>query len=173
MKRVLGLLFTILAIIGILCVGTPAFAGTTTDVVITWTPEYISISVDDPTWAVGAQATSAEVATAINAHVIDNTSSVNIDVSIKVIGDWTGGGGSTAADDGAAGANTVGLKSGLDDLDDLFDVIVKKTAAFNNITTNQTANTDFNFGLKIYIPTSFIDGTERTNTVRLTATKAA
>jgi hypothetical protein len=60
------------------------------------------------------------------------------------------------------------LKANQDGTWGVGDVIVKYSDP-NDIVTDSTGN--FGFGLKLWAPTSFTDGVEKSITVRLTATE--
>ncbi len=146
----------------------PAFALTTADVTVTATPTFIAIAVDNSTYDFGIVAASAVTNTSTSYFTIDNTSSVQTDQTIAVTGNWTGGVGWTHSDTATAGADTAGLKANKAGTWGAGDVIVKKTAP-NYIAENQAATTDYSFGIQLLAPTSFSDGAEKTNTVRVTA----
>lgn len=152
-----------------------ALALTTADVSVNATPSYISISiaVDNQTYSFGTVATSATPSTGTSYFPVTNLSTVITNQSIKVTSaTWTGGTGWTHDDTATAGADTVGLTANKGGAWGVGDVIVKAAAAFNNIAASQAVTTDYSFGLKLYAPTSFSDGTLKTNTVRITATAA-
>jgi hypothetical protein len=54
----------------------------------------------------------------------------------QVVGYATAGVTWTLLDTATPGENIYGLKAGLDDADDTFDVIVKKTATYNTLVSN-------------------------------------
>jgi len=53
-----------------------------------------------------------------------------------------------------------------------YDTTVKLNSPYNNLCTNLSVNATQSWGLKLYTPTSFSDGYEKTGTVTLTATEA-
>jgi hypothetical protein len=83
----------------------------------------------------------------------------------------TGGGGWTLSDIAAPGANTCGMKAGLDDADDLYDVIIKKTSG-NQLAGNMAPSASQQWGIQLLAPTSFSDGGTKSGTITLTATQA-
>jgi len=166
MKKLLVLVF-----LAVLMIATtvPAVASTTTDLTVTATPTHISISVSGSPYDFTTVAASATPSTATDYFTVTNGSTVAIDVEIYVTGDWTGGVGWTHSDTATAGADTAGLSANKGGSWGTGDVIVKKSAAYEKIATAQAATTNFDFGLKLYAPTSFSDGVEKSVTVRLSA----
>jgi hypothetical protein len=149
------------------------FALTTSDVTVTATPSYISITNDHSVTGndFGIVTASTNASTAQGHITVTNTSSVPTNVSIKVVtANWTGGTEWLHSDTAIAGADTAGLTSSNNT--GVYETIVKYAAAFNDIFGNLPANTNFSFELRLVTPTSFSDGTQKTNTVRLTATAA-
>lgn len=147
----------------------PAFAATTADVTVTATPQYLAITVAPTTYDFGVVAASSNTTTDNTSHfTVTNTSSVTTNMTISVTGaTWTGGTVWTHSDTAAPAANTVGLWANAGGTFGTADVIVKN-AAPNQIKTNQAATTNFYFGLDLLAPTSFADGVQKTNTVRIT-----
>ena len=146
-----------------------ALATTTADVTVTSTPSYIGIAVSPTTYDFGVVVESATPYSTTSYFTITNTSSIATNQSIGVTGStWTGGTVWTHSDTATAGADIVGLKSNKGGTWGTGDVIVKY-ASPNNIAAAQAANTNYSFGLKQYVPTSFSDGVQKSNTVRITA----
>lgn len=148
----------------------PAFASTTADVTVTATPSFIAIGVTPTTYDFGVVATSSNTTTANTTYfLISNNSSVTTNMTISVTGaTWTGGTAWTHSDTATPGADTVGLWANAGGTFGTGDVIVKN-AAPNKIKTNQAATTNFSYGLDLLAPTSFSDGVQKTNVVRVTA----
>ena len=165
MKKLLALVFVAVLMIA---ATVPAVADTT-DLTVTATPTHLSIDVAPTPYDFLTVAASATPSTAEDHFTVTNGSTVAIDVTIYVTGDWTGGVGWTHSDTATAGADTAGLTANQDGTWGVGDVIVKKSSAYNTIVTSQAATTDFDFGLKLYAPTSFSDGVEKSVTVRLSA----
>jgi hypothetical protein len=114
--------------------------------------------------------TSATSSTAINFFTLENTGSGAIDVEISGT-DLTGGDDTwTLSDTATVGENTYGLKAGLDDDDDTFDIVVKKNASFNALVENLAESGTQDWGLQILMPTSVTnyDGQQMSGTVTLT-----
>lgn len=175
MKRIMKTKwFRILAIVfAVLMLGvpiTPIFASTTADVTVTATPSYIAIGVTPTTYDFGVVAASSNTTTANTTYfLISNNSSVTTNMTISVTGaTWTGGTVWTHSDTGTPGADTVGLYANAGGTFGTGDVLVKN-AAPNKIKTNQAATTNFSYGLDLLAPTSFSDGVQKTNVVRVTA----
>jgi len=161
-----------LALVVVLMVATTVSAtASTTDVTVTATPTHLSIDVAPTPYDFATVGASAEPQTAEDHFTVTNGSTVAINVTIYVTGDWTGGIGWTHSDTATAGADTAGMKANQDGAWGVGDVIVKKTegAGHSLIVTSQAATTDFKFGLKLFAPTTFSDGVEKSNTVRLSA----
>lgn len=144
-------------------------AATSADITVTATPSYIAISCNQSTYDFGTVAASATPSTATNWATIDNTSSVQTDQTIAVTTNtWSGGVTWTHSDTATAGADTAGLSANKGGTWGVGDVIVKYSAP-NYIAENQAATTDYSFGLKLYAPTSFGDGVQKSITVRISA----
>jgi len=113
--------------------------------------------------------------TSISYFSINNTGNCAVDVTIQGT-DATGGDDTwTLSDTATAGENIYGLKAGLDDADDTFDVIVKKTATYNTLVSNLAEDATQDWGLKIWMPTSLsgYDNNEMTGTITLVASEAS
>ena len=84
----------------------------------------------------------------------------------------TGGDDTWTLDDtGTPGENIYALYAGLDDDDDLFDVIVRGTETYNTLVSGLAEEATQDWGLKIYMPTSLsgYDSQEMTGTITLVA----
>ena len=119
----------------------------------------------------GVLAVSTTGNTAINYFTIENTGNTAVDVVIY--GTDLSGGDDTwdLADTGTPGENIYGLYAGLDDADDLFDVIVRETVTYNTLLTNLAESATQGWGLKIYMPTSVTnyDAQQMSGTITLVA----
>jgi hypothetical protein len=162
MRKLLGLV-TILAILSTLFVASTVGAASTANITITATGSVISISVDPTAWDVGIVMVSETPATAINFLTLTTTGSEAVDVTIagrameNVAGDHVWALSNTAA----PGADTIGMKAGLDDGDDLFDIIILNVGQTLEKLVDELDNTPGTqaFGLKFYSPTSgVVDG---------------
>jgi hypothetical protein len=170
MKRFTRLILPLLVAI-VLIIGIPlhALAAPTADISVTATPQYVAISCDQASYDFGVVAASATPSTATNWATIDNTSSVQTDQTISVTAaSWSGGATWTHSDTATAGADTAGLSANKGGSWGTGDVIIKN-ASPNYIAENQAATTDYSFGLKLYAPTSFTDGVQKSITVRVSA----
>ncbi len=168
LRKNIGVLGLLVAAMLFFSGATPVLASTTADVVINATGSFVSISVAPTVYDFGIGAVSAVANTTTVYFTATNTSSVATTTTIKVTGDWTGSGTPwTASDTGAEGANTAGLWAYSPDTS-TWEVVIKKSAAFNNLVTAKAADTNFTFGIGLRYPTSFTDGQLNQNTVRLT-----
>jgi len=104
--------------------------------------------------------------TGLDYFTLVNNSGFAVDVFIKGT-DMTGGVTWALADNGIPGADIVALKAGLEG--DAYNIIVKKTAAFNELVGGLADAASQKWGLQIQAPTSFSDGVEKSGTVTLTA----
>jgi hypothetical protein len=145
-----------------------ALAATTADVTVNATPAYIAITNAPATYNFGVVQTSTNYSAPQNTFTITNTSTVTTNITIGTNGnDWTGGVGWTHSDTATAGADTAGLTSSNNT--GAYDVIVKKSAAYNKLATDLPALTNTGWELKLVAPSSFTDGAEKSVAVRLTA----
>lgn len=169
MRRTILSLFATLALMLLFLVPTPVAADTYADVAVNATPAYISITVAPAGYNFGTLATSSTTNTTDDYFTMTNSSTIATNITISVTGaTWTGGTAWTHAEDGVPGADTVGLNSTTEAGGWGTGVIVKNAAPLT-LQTNLAAITNLKFGLSIRAPTSFSDGVEKQNTVRLTA----
>ena len=167
MKRYI--LSILLALTLILIPATSAFAATTADVTVTATPAYVAIADNQTSYDFGVVATSTTPSTSENWCAITNTSTVQTDITISVTGaTWSGGVTWTHSDTCTPGADTAGLKTNRGGTWGVSDIIIKN-AAPEYIYENCPALTDFDYGIKLWTPTSYTDGVEKENTVRVSA----
>ena len=152
-----------------------AFALTTADVTVYATPSYISISVLPTTKDFGGVAPSDNATTITTFFTITNASTVVTDQTIGVTtaDNWTGGIGWIHSETAVPGVDTVGLYANKGGTWGAGDIIVKRTNDTPNLLAdNQTAITNYGFGLNLLAPTSFSDGVQKQVTVRITAAAA-
>jgi len=115
--------------------------------------------------AFGAVTPGSTPATGLTYFTVTNNSTFAIDIKISGT-DMTGGSVPwTLADDGVPGVDTVGLKAGLEGGD--YTVVVKKTAPYNTLKASLGASQSQRWGLKLYTPTSFSSGENKTGTITL------
>jgi len=100
---------------------------------------------------------------------VTNGSGFAINITIGGI-DMTGGITWTLADDGSPGTNIYGLKAGLEG--GSYDIIVKKNTPYSALVSGLADSVTQRWGLKLYVPTTFSDGIQKTGTITLTATAA-
>ncbi len=161
-----------LALALLLVMVTPVQAATTADVTVTATPSYIAIA--DNTTAInfntyGSIVESATVDTPQALVGITNTSSIQTDMTIAVVNDtWTGGTVWTHSNTATAGADTIGLYSSNNT--GAYGIVVQTLSGSPQfIYENAPAGQNFSYELRLKVPTSFSDGVQKTNTVRVTA----
>jgi len=94
--------------------------------------------------------------TTINYFTVTNSGTGAIDVLIRGT-DLTGGGTTWSLSSiGVQGVDIYSMCAGLDDGDDLFDVIVKKWQPYNQLIDGLAQSATQDWGLKIYTPTSLL-----------------
>ncbi len=129
-----------------------------------------AITVSPTTYDFGAIVEGSTTNTTTTYFTINNTSTMQTDQTISVTtANWTGGVGWTHSDTATAGENQVGMKANKGGTWGTGDVIVKYNAVWNDIATNQAANTDYQFGLSLIAPTEFTDGVQKQIVIRITA----
>lgn len=138
---------------------------------VEWNVEYSDASPDISNLPIsqdfGAVSENGTYETGLTYFTVTNNSSGAVTITIKAI-DFTGGAGWALSDTATPGANTAGLKAGLEGGD--YTIIVKKTETFNTLVTGLAAEGTQKWGLKLYTPTTFSDGVQKSTTVTLTAT---
>ena len=149
-------------------------AATTATVSITATPSFISISNNStggPNWNIGAVAQSGTAVTAAEYFVITSTSSVAVNVSIYVSATFTGGTAWTVATNGAPGSMIVGLYSGI--VAGSFNDVISPTpgTVLKSMAGTQSSVLQ-SWHMKLWAPTVFVDGVQKTGTVTLSAAAA-
>lgn len=98
--------------------------------------------------------------------VTNNNSGGAIDITISG-SDMTGGGYTwDLADNGSPGDMIYGLYAGLSGGD--YTIIVKESAPYNTLVSSLANNDAQDFGLKIYTPTNFDDGNDKSGGITLT-----
>lgn len=159
----------VLALVLVLILATGVWAATTADVDVTATPAYVEISCDQPSYDFGVVAENATPSTTTTWAAVTNGSTVQTDQTIGVTAaTWAGGVTWTHSDTATPGVNTAGLKTNRGGTWGTGDIIIKYTAP-DYIYENCPASTGYSFGLKLWAPTSFTDGVEKSITVRVTA----
>lgn len=125
-----------------------------------------NVSINDGDYDFGVVVNSSTPNTGLDYFTITNNSGFAVDLSIKAT-DFVGGVGWTLSDTATPGVNTAGLKAGL--AGDDYNIIVKKTAPFNDLDTSVADSGTVEFGLQLLAPTGVTDGVEKTTTVTVTA----
>ena len=163
-RKLLGIL---LALVLVMIPATPVLAATTADVTLTATPKFIAIADNVTSYDFGNVAESATPAMPTAYVGITNTSSIQTDQTISVTTTtWAGGVTWAHSETATPGVDTAGLKAS--DGDGLFDIIVKNGTP-NDIKTNLAATTDYSYEVKLFAPTAFGDGIQKSITLRITA----
>jgi len=178
MKRFRKLLVSLaLALMLVLSFSMPVFAQSTTDVTVTATPTYLSISNTPTTEALGmlaASSTTWAIGTAPADPLVDAgctftvTNDGNVAENIAITAtDFTGGVGWTLAS--AVGSNTVVMKAGKSGDAHSAMVVVATTGGANFISAlaaSATKKWEFNLSTG-----TFTDGVAKSSTITLTASQ--
>lgn len=152
MRKILGFLIAVLLIL--VPVGITS-ASNYANVTVNATPAYISISVNQSTYAFGVIAESSVTNTTGAYFGITNDSTIQTDQTIGVTTtNWTGGVGWVHSDTCAPGVATAGMKA--QRVGESW-VIVKNSSP-NYIYENCAASTNYSFDLSLHAPTTFTDG---------------
>lgn len=176
-KGILGRLALTLALLVLICpvVGGLVLAGevqavTTANVTILITPGAIGITDNVTSIDFGTVVTSGEVYVDESYIGITNASTVETDITIGTTNETMTGTGTpwTIAADGNAGADTVGLLANRGGTWSSGDIVIKY-ASPNYIYEDCPALTDFDYGIKIKLPTSVSDTNQKGNEVVITA----
>lgn len=129
-----------------------------------------SIELSQTSWSVNGGNPVAEgsnYATGLDWCTITNHSGGTVDITIGGT-DMTGGGYTwDLADDGNPGDMIYGLYAGLYGGD--YTIVVKESTPYNTLKSGLADEGTQDFGLKIYIPTNFDDGNNKSGTTILTA----
>jgi hypothetical protein len=135
--------------------------------------EYIpTITISPTTKAFNTVVIGNTSNTSINFFLVTNNCSVAIDITIQG-SDFAGGDDTwTLSDNATVGDNIYGLMVGLDDADDNFDIIVKRSVAVILIS-NLAASANQSWGLKLYMPSAITGYDNQTMTATLTLVVSA
>jgi len=131
-----------------------------------------SISLNTSSWSVNGGspvAADSSYSTGIAYFRITNNSGGTVNITIGGT-DMTGGNSWDLADDGSPGNMAYGMYAGLDDGDDLYDVIVRETATYNTLKSGLADAATQDFGLKLWTPTVYTDGVAKSGNITLTVT---
>jgi len=174
----MGLALT-LAVLMVLSLTIPAFAGSNPTVAITVTAEVVSITNDKDTWGIGTITVDAVVYFSATGtedddySQIENTGNVAVDVEIQGTDIEGGDYDWTLSNTGTAGSETYALHANSEATPAVYDVIVK-SESYTDICTNLAASGTYDWSMKFTAPTAFNaadDGLEKSSTVTLVATK--
>jgi len=148
---------------------------TSRDNLLYWGEEdyYAEIANAPDSYGFGILEIGSTACTAIDYFTLNNTGNCPVDVTIQ--GTNLAGGDDTWVLSGTAtpGENIYGLKAGLDDDDDLFDVVVNATA--NAFVGDLAEDATQDWGLKIWMPTALsgYDANQMSGNVTLIASVAS
>jgi len=131
--------------------GTPSLQ----DWAITWTTGCVEDVTSIPdTYPFGVLDESDTAETAINYFMITNNSGGEVSITIHGT-DFLGTGTDwDLSDDGSVGTDIYGLWAGLDDDDDLFDIVVREDTPYNPLISGLPNLGTAYWGLKLYMPSS-------------------
>jgi len=127
-----------------------------------------SISLNTYSWSAGPIEENSNYSSGLTHFTITNNSGGAVTITIGGT-DMTGGGYTwTLSDTATPGDMICGLKAGLSGGD--YTIIVKKTTPYNTLVSGLADSGTQDFGLRLYTPTDFDDGYEKSGTITLTAT---
>jgi len=132
------------------------------------------ISNTPATYDFGNVSADSTYSSDINEFTITNSSGDAVDITISgtdMVETGAGGYTWTLSDTATVGEDTYGLKAGLDDDDDSFDAVVKKSETYNTLVSSLADSGTQDWGLQLLTPSSITDYTkgEMEATVTLTA----
>ena len=130
-------------------------------------PANISNSPD--TYDFGIVQMSATPSTGLMQFTLNNSSVYAINVSISA-GDMVGDSNWILSNTATPGADTFGLKAGLEG--GSYSVIVKKTVPYNVLVSNMPVSSTQKWGIQFVSPTSTSDGSTKSTSISLTVTVA-
>ena len=133
-------------------------------------PAAIEFTNSPPYHTFGLIEASETYESGLTYFTITNTSAYAINITVSGT-DMVGAGTAwTLSDTAAPGVDAFGLKAGLEG--DSYNIIVRKTAAFNLLVSSLAAGNTQRWGLQLLAPASFSDYLQKTGTIILTATEA-
>ncbi len=130
----------------------------------------VSISNPLALYAFGAVAVNATRNSGLTYFTVTNSGSAAVNITISGT-DMTGGTAWTLSDTATPGANTVGLKAGLEG--GSYATVIRKNPVYNMLVSSLGAGNTQRWGLQLLAPTSFSDGNAKSGTITLTATQAS
>jgi hypothetical protein len=168
MKRLKYSVLLAVIIIGAWLMALPGIAGaaSTLYIDITATGSEVTITCNDTIWAIGVVSAGDNVSTAIGYFKLSNTTSEAVNVTIhgnEMVDVATGAAENwTMSATGTPGANTFGMRAGVDDADDDWDTLIKdhdsggfSTLAFDADDSLAAAD-DWDFGFNFLPPSSSV-----------------
>lgn len=164
MRKLLSLVI-ILAVLSMLLV-TSVVSAVSTTATITITAQgsevdivvYMHGTTDPAVWDAGTVGASDTPATTITTFVLTSAGVEDVDVTIagRSMKNPTDTVTWTLSDTAAPGAATFGMKAGLDDADDLFDITILNVGEALNKLVDDLATGSQDFGLKFWAPSSVL-----------------
>ena len=129
-----------------------------------------SISLNTASWSVNSGnsvSTSSTYTTGLTYFTVTNDDSGGA-ITITIHGaDMTGGGYTWTLSDTATPGNMVhGMKAGLSG--ESYNITVKKNTPYNTLVSGLANNATQDFGLKLYTPTVYSDGNDKSGPITLT-----
>lgn len=136
-------------------------------ITITVTARAVSVSNTPSSWDFDLVGTNSTYETGLTCFNTTNVGNVEVDISISG-SNMTGGGFTWELSDTATPDDMVyGLKAGLSGGN--YTIIVKLNSPYNYLAENVTVDTSQQWGLRIWTPTDYDDGNDKTGTVTITA----
>jgi len=164
----------LLALVAVLVVPQVAIADTSVEVVVTATPEFISIDNSVATFSAGVL-TEGQVAQwdASSASIVTNDGSVSVDISIQGTDMDNGTDTWDLAADGTAGSMTYAMRADSEE-SGVFGIIIKPSAP-DNLTDTLATSALLTWSMDLTAPATYNHTTaaEMSGTVTLTASKSS
>lgn len=132
-------------------------------------PSTTDISNSPNNFAFGILNESTSYSTGLTYFMVTNNSTYPVNITISGI-DMTGGVTWTLSDNATPGADTYGLKAGLEG-GGSYNVTVRKNSPYNILISNLASLGTQRWGLELLSPTSFSDNVQKAGTITLTATQ--
>ena len=133
-------------------------------------PSTIDILNSPSNYAFGLLSENLNYQTGFTHFTVTNNSAYPVNITIGG-SDMTGGVNWTLSDTATPGADTYGLRSGLEG-DTAYAIILKKNTPYNTLVSNLPSLGTQQWGLELIAPTSFSDSVQKSGTITLTATKS-
>lgn len=172
MKKTIYLLGIGLLVLAAILIVAPAVASDEAQIAVTATGSEAAISLgSNTTFACGTLVADEVAQSGLAYFDVTNDGSESVDITIHGH-DMTGGAVTwTLADDGNNGDGIIGMYAGLDG--DAYNIIVKKSAAYNTLKAGLASSATQKFGLQLEAPSATVGNeamTMASSGVILTAT---